>query len=135
MNSVGYVSHTIHIKQINSKSLRDPRIYYLFDPYTHTKHQYAFDFVGYFGELAAREHIPGANGFVYDASIPYVFCVFSEGLIKYLYDKYQAHTIYYETNKRNYYQSCVFGFLFEDDRKRLLYEVQYNSLREKYLLQ
>lgn len=131
----GYIKHTIKVSRVNAKSLKHPNVYLLFDPLKNIKHRTndIFNYVSYFDELVHHEKFERSTSIILNAASPYVFCMFMGSFIKHLYEKYGASTIYYNPTKNNYYCGGILGFYFDDFKRRLLFEMQYNSLREKHL--
>jgi hypothetical protein len=127
---VGVVTNSICVTRINSRILQDPRLYVLLHP-THIKHKYPysqFNFPAYFTELSTREDHLIEPSFI-EFCAPTNFVYKYSNFINTIYTKYKTKIVYYDPHIYNYYQGCVWGFLFDDAKQQLMFELAHNDLR------
>ena len=128
----GVIANSICTTRVNSKILRDPRLYLLLHS-AHVRHKYPysqFNFPEYFLELSIREDHLIDPVFI-EFCAPANFVHKYSNLINALYTKYRAKIVYYDPHLHNYFQGCVWGFLFDDAKHQLMFELTHNDLRAK----
>lgn len=132
----GMVEHTIRVTRVNSRLLKNSKLYLLHDPAGYVKLKYdIFDCSGYFKDLIEREKYVGTTPNIVLAITPRLFCLYYSKFIKHLYIKYGMSLVYYAPKYDNgYYRGNIWGFLFDDPKKRMLFELSYNDLREKHTI-
>ena len=126
----GIVENSICVTRINSKILQDPRMYVLLQPAC-IKHKYPysqFNFPAYFTELSLREDDPIEPSFI-EFCAPTNFVYKYSNFINTIHTKHHAKVVYYDPHLYNYYQGCVWGFLFDDAKHQLMFELAHNDLR------
>jgi hypothetical protein len=126
----GVVANSICVTRVNSRILQDPRLHMLLQP-AHIKHKYPysqFNFPMYFADLSSREDHPIEPAFI-EFCAPANFVYKYSNLINLIYNKHRAKMVYYDPQLYNYYQGCVWGFLFDDAKHQLMFELAHNDLR------
>ena len=127
---VGVVDNSVQVTRVNSKILQNPRLY-LLPTASRIKHKYPysqFNFPKYFEELSTREDCliePVFLEFCAPANFVYKY----SKMINVLYRKHAAKTVYYAPSVYNYYQGCIWGFLFDDAKHQMMFELAHNDLR------
>jgi hypothetical protein len=126
----GVTDTSIRVTRINSKILHHPRLY-LLPAAARVKHKYPysqFNFPKYFEELSSREECTIEPVFL-EFCAPANFVRKYSDMLDVLHRKYGAWTVYYDPLVTNYYHGCVWGFLFDDAKRQLMFELAHNDLR------
>lgn len=98
-----------------------------------------FNYSGYLSELAHREQYTDSVSSISPISPISPICSVDnwinvhKNFFKHLFEKYTARTVYYCPCESNNNTESILGFVFDDNMKRALFSLKYDSLRAKHI--